>query len=139
MYVVEFQKRGLLHAHILLILENSHKPRTPEHVEVIISAEIPNQAQYPEFYEIVINCILHGPCGLLATDASYMRNGKCSKGYPKEYCEQTILTSDGYPKYQGTNNGFLVLKGRYRYTNRDIILYNPYLLVKYNCHINVEI
>ena len=139
MYVIEFQKRALPHAHILLILDNSDKPRTPEHVDMIISPEIPDKARYPELYETVVNCMLHGPCGPLATDASCMRNGKCSKGYPKEYCEQTILTSDGYPKYRRRDNGVFVLKGGYRYTNRDVIPYNPYLSAKYNCHINVEI
>ena len=55
MYVVEFQKRGLPHAHILLILESSDKLRTPEHVDTIISTEIPDRAQYTELYETVLN------------------------------------------------------------------------------------
>ena len=100
MYVVEFQKRGLPHAHILLILQAPDKPWTPEDVDTIISAEIPEKTQFPELYETVVNYMLHGPCGPLAIDASCLHNGKCSKGYPKEYSEQTLLTSDGYPRYR---------------------------------------
>ena len=111
MYVIEFQKRGLPHAHILLILQDSDKPRTPEHVDTIISAEIPDKTQFPELYETIVNCMLHGPCGPLSKDASCMNNGKCSKGYPKDYSEETILTSDGYPKYQRRDDGTFTIKG----------------------------
>ncbi|TMC16317.1 MAG: hypothetical protein E6J34_20245 [Chloroflexi bacterium] len=138
-YVIEFQKRGLPHAHILLIVRDSDKPRTPEHVDTIISAEIPNKTQHPELYETVINCMLHGPCGPLSKDASCMNNGKCSKKYPKDYSEQTILTSDGYPKYRRRDDGVFVIKGGHRYTNRHVIPYNSYLSAKYNCHINIEV
>jgi PIF1-like helicase/Helitron helicase-like domain at N-terminus len=139
MYVIEFQKRGLPHAHILLILQDIDKPRTPEIIDTIISAEIPDREQFPELYETVINCMLHGPCGPLATDASCMKDGKCSKGYPKQYSEQTILTLDGYPQYRRRDNGVFVIKGGHHHTNRDIVPYNPYLSAKYNCHINVEV
>jgi hypothetical protein len=57
-----------------------------------------------------------------------------------------LLTTDaenGYPEYKRPNNGRTFLK---RVNRRDIILdnrwvvpYNPYLLAKYDCHINVEI
>jgi len=43
MDVIEFQKRGLPHAHILLILDTANKPRTPDQIEKIVSAEIPSQ------------------------------------------------------------------------------------------------
>jgi hypothetical protein len=39
MHVVEFQKRGLPHAHILLILDPRDKPMTPEHMDSVISTD----------------------------------------------------------------------------------------------------
>ena len=83
--------------------------------------------------------MLHGPCGPLAADALCMKDGKCSKEFPKKYIEQMSLVSDEFPKYQRRDNGVSVMKGRYRYTNCHVILYNLYLSAKYNCHINVEI
>ncbi|GMF45630.1 unnamed protein product [Phytophthora fragariaefolia] len=40
-YVVEFQKRGLPHAHILAILAEEDKPRTREIIDKLVSAELP--------------------------------------------------------------------------------------------------
>ena len=80
LYIVEFQKRGLPHAHILLILENSHKPHTPEHVETIISTEIPDQAQYPELYETVVNCMLHGSLWTVSNGCIMHEKWKIFKG-----------------------------------------------------------
>ena len=40
--VIEFQKRGLPHAHILLILKPSDKPRTIEEIDKIVCAVIPD-------------------------------------------------------------------------------------------------
>ena len=37
-YVVEFQKRGLPHAHILLILAEVDKPTTPSQIDALICA-----------------------------------------------------------------------------------------------------
>ena len=38
---VEFQKRGLPHAHILLIVQESDRLTTPEQVDSVICAELP--------------------------------------------------------------------------------------------------
>ena len=41
---IEWQKRGLTHAHILLIMADEDKPKTPEMIDRIVSAEIPDPA-----------------------------------------------------------------------------------------------
>ena len=52
-YTVEFQKRGMSHAHILLFLEPKDKYPTPDHIDRIISAELPDSQYDPIAYEIV--------------------------------------------------------------------------------------
>jgi hypothetical protein len=47
-YVVEFNKRGLPHAHWLLIMQRKYKITCPEQYDMIISAELPNKKEYPE-------------------------------------------------------------------------------------------
>ncbi|XP_021991362.1 uncharacterized protein LOC110888130 [Helianthus annuus] len=42
-YTIEFQKRGLPHAHLLLWLEHSAASRTPACIDDLISAEIPSE------------------------------------------------------------------------------------------------
>ncbi|GJU71919.1 DNA helicase PIF1, ATP-dependent [Tanacetum coccineum] len=46
-YVIEFQKRGLPHAHILLWLEEHCKCTTPSQIDDIISAELPSPIHDP--------------------------------------------------------------------------------------------
>ena len=41
-HVVEFQKRGLSHAHLLLILAANNKPRDASQYEKTVSAEVPD-------------------------------------------------------------------------------------------------
>ncbi len=42
-HVIEFQKRGLPHAHILMILLPEDKPKTPEDFDKLVCAEIPDR------------------------------------------------------------------------------------------------
>jgi hypothetical protein len=41
-YVIEFHKRGLSHAHILIFFTEDYKPHTIEDVDYMISAELLN-------------------------------------------------------------------------------------------------
>jgi hypothetical protein len=95
-YVIEFQKRDLPHAHIFL--RDEDKPRTRDIIDQLISAEIPDKDEDPELYQIVIRRMIHGPCGELNLNSSCMFDGKCSKGYPKDYEPHTRENVDGYPR-----------------------------------------
>ncbi|KAL5565200.1 hypothetical protein UlMin_028364 [Ulmus minor] len=92
-YVIEFQKRGLPHAHFLIILKSNSKIIAPETFDRFVSAEIPNINQYPYLHSTVIKHMMHGP---------------------------------------------FKVRGHYL-DNQWVVPYNPYLLAKFNCHINVEI
>src|SRR5580698_4045704 len=52
-HVIEFQKRGLPHAHILLILKTEDKPNNTESIDNVISAEIPDISSHPRLHAIV--------------------------------------------------------------------------------------
>lgn len=53
MYAVDFQKRGLPHAHILLFLHSSSKYPRPDDINKIISMEIPTEEDDKELYHLV--------------------------------------------------------------------------------------
>lgn len=62
-YTIEFQKRGLPHMHLLIFLCPDYKIRTPEDVDQIIRAEIPDPQTEPDLHRIVTSYMVHGPCG----------------------------------------------------------------------------
>ena len=62
-YTVEYQKRGLPHAHILLFLHNNVKHPTAAEIDKIISAEILDLNKVPLAYDAVKQYMVHGPCG----------------------------------------------------------------------------
>lgn len=53
MYVIEFQKRGLPHAHILIVLAANARPVTPEEVDALVCAELPDPEAEPQLYATV--------------------------------------------------------------------------------------
>ncbi|GKC59340.1 DNA helicase PIF1/RRM3 [Tanacetum coccineum] len=103
-YVIEFQKRGLPHAHILLWLEEHCKCKTPSEVDDIILAEMPSPTVDLDGYKVVTNNMLHGPCGKDVKNAACTTDGKCSKHFPKPYLAKTFLDEDGYPHYRQRDN-----------------------------------
>ena len=142
--VIEYQKRGLPHCHLLGIVREQDKLRTTEDYDRMVSAEIPDPKKFLDAYKTVTKCMIHGPCGKHNPTAPCMVNGKCSKGYPKEFRENTGHNNKGYPFYKRPNNGrkFEIKKNKKTkiiLDNTWVVPYNLKLATKYDAHINVEI
>ncbi|XP_070494715.1 uncharacterized protein [Chironomus tepperi] len=110
---------------------------TIQRVDQFISAEIPSNER-PKLREIVLKCMTHGPCGSQYPNSPCMKDGHCSKQFPKAFIEKTILNVDGYPLYRRRTNECAIARGK-QVDSRNIVPYNPYLTLKYNAHINVEV
>ncbi|GBN32331.1 hypothetical protein AVEN_206086-1 [Araneus ventricosus] len=137
-YVIEFQKRGLPHAHILLTLDSESKIRTKDDIDKFVSAELPYPCIDLRLFKIVTKCMVHGPCGTININSPCMRDGQCCKSFPKQFKDDTDENVNGYPIYRRTATE-PVQVGKYSIDNRWIVPYNPWLLKKFNAHINVEI
>ncbi|KAL6540371.1 hypothetical protein OROHE_012142 [Orobanche hederae] len=139
MYTIEFQKRGLPHAHIPLFLHPSMKNPSADYIDTIISAEIPDPNVDYDGYNAVKKSMLHGPCGQSNNNSPCMFQGKCSKHFPKKFNDRTTIGEDGFPIYRRRNTGIQVQKGNALLDNRYMVPYNRNLLVKFDAHINVEL
>jgi hypothetical protein len=138
-YTIEFQKRGWPHAHILITLKSGFKIETTDYINRFISATIPDKNKDPELYKLVVRHMLHSPCGARYPAAKCMSNGKCSKLFPQEFREETVLSdARGRPGYKRPQNGVQAVKGQHTYDNSRVVPYNAFLLKKMNCHINLE-
>ena len=80
---IEFQKRGLPHAHILLTLNEQDKIVNAIDIDEVVSAEIPNIHAHPTLHEYVVKHMIHSPCGVLIPNFASKRGGKCIKHYLK--------------------------------------------------------
>lgn len=184
-HTIEFQKRGLPHAHILIILAEDDKLREPVDVDWVVTAELPDPQAEPELFDLVKRHMLHGPCGALNDKSPCMieKDGRrlCSKKYPFKFADETEMKADGYPLYRSALSShssslfhfysflhplllihsilsilfLFFLNFRRRDNGRTaevgpatarkivdncwVVPYNKALLLKYRCHINVEI
>ncbi|GBM25207.1 hypothetical protein AVEN_184619-1 [Araneus ventricosus] len=137
-YVIEFQKRGLPHAHILLTLDSESKIRTKDDIDKFVSAELPDPCTDLRLFQIVTKCMVNGPCGTININSPCMRDGHFCKSFPKQFKDDTEENVNGYPIYRRRATE-PVQVGKYSIDNRWVVPYNPWLLKKFNAHINVEV
>jgi hypothetical protein len=140
-YRIEWQARGLPHAHILVILRD--KILSARHIDDAVSAEIPDPVTEPDLHDLVTMHMLHPECDV-DTSHSCRKDDKgrvidCHRHFPKAMSRETVIIQDGYPQY--------VRRGRYTTTRRNgrivtdnwVVTYNRFLLLRYRAHCNVEV
>ena len=130
MHVIEFQHRGLPHAHILLVLDNDFKQ--PHEVDAFVTAELPVEPKEPKglprnasrarkeafrkehteyeekmkrwktLNDLVLKHMIHGPCGHENPNSPCMQDGPCGKKFPKDFIRETYLGDSNhiYPTYR---------------------------------------
>uniref|UniRef100_A0A1I7T222 ATP-dependent DNA helicase n=1 Tax=Caenorhabditis tropicalis TaxID=1561998 RepID=A0A1I7T222_9PELO len=153
-YSVEFQQRGMPHCHLLISLET---PITSaEQVDEIISAEVPKMPKAEDFptdrafqankryYNAVRSFMVHHPCkgipNAYCNQEKKPHLNQCTKGFPKKLTDHTILSDNQYPDYKrDSGNTYTIHKNNQVFFAGDeyVVSHNPYLLTKYNCHVNV--
>lgn len=123
--------RGLPHAHITIRFQGP-QPVTADHVDACISAEMPD-ASSPDsetrlYARLVRQFMMHHCRGKCAKP-----DGGCKYRYPYQQTTTTTFDTFGYarPKRPGTPGN----------PSRDVrvVPHNKKLLLKYRCHINVEV
>ncbi|GBL99523.1 hypothetical protein AVEN_68800-1 [Araneus ventricosus] len=81
---------------------------------------------------------MHGPCGIDNPGEPLMEAGQCKKMFPKEFRTETTMNVSVYPLYHRCPSDTTFVRGK-EMDNRFVVPYNPYLLLKYNAYVNVEV
>nr|KAJ0226811.1 hypothetical protein LSAT_V11C100048490 [Lactuca sativa] len=131
-------RQSLPHSHICMFMHSDNKLPTVECIDPIISAEIPDIIEDPELYSLVNEFMIHGPCGAENMNCPCMVDKRCSKNFPKQFCNHSSVDQNGFPLYRRRNDGHFVEKSGVRLDNRNVVPYNKYLLKRYQAHINIE-
>ncbi len=135
--VIEFQKRGLPHMHLLLIFDDSTRPKSADDYNRFVCAKIPPPT-CPLLQRFVLRFHIHGPCGKINTKSPCMENNVCTKHYPMQFRKASLEGDDGRPEYRrrgpkdkGQSVETKFRKKKITVTNRNVVPYNPALLMKY--------
>ena len=79
-------------------MSNEFKPQTPDDIDKHIIVEIPDENERPNLHGTVQNYMVHGPCGSYNKNSPCMKNGSCSKFYPKEFRQRTLIDEARFSK-----------------------------------------
>nr|GEX50438.1 DNA helicase [Tanacetum cinerariifolium] len=81
-------------------VDSASRIRIDEDVDRFISAELPDPIIDPEGYNVVLELMMHGPCGAVNLKAACMKGDKCSMKFPKKFNQKTFFDEHGHVHYR---------------------------------------
>ena len=166
-HAVEFQKRGLPHAHIICRFRESAVESG--HVDDWVCGEVPDPVAQPQLHALVMKFMIHRPCSgehahlfgeqpcrrvprsAAAADVAapaVVTPVLCQKRFPAPLSDMSHLDERvGRWMYRRRDNGVVgVIRRRgpdgamvnANVGHEWVVTYNAFLLAKYQCHINVD-
>ncbi|GJX19647.1 DNA helicase [Tanacetum coccineum] len=139
LYTIEFQKRGLPHCHSLLWVNSPSKAQEDSDVDKYICAELPDPTIDIDGYNVILELMIHGPCGAANLNATCMKDGGTrNRNFPKAYCNRTYIDKDDFMHYRRLDTIIEIQRQNVWLDNRYVVPYNRTLCMRYYAHINVE-
>ncbi|XP_044262777.1 uncharacterized protein LOC123010140 [Tribolium madens] len=140
--IFKIKLEELINAAFHITLRREDKLCDPFRIDQLIRAELPDPETERELYDLVGRHIIHGPCGEHNPTSVCTVDQKCTKKFPKYWYNNTIIRN-GRVQYRRLrlNGGTIEIRRANRQhvlDSRFVVPYNPYLLLKYRTHINVE-
>ena len=150
MSVIEYQKRGLSPAHVIVKFKNAG-PDVLNQMDSWVSAQLPDASiAGGKLREMVLKYMIHKPCGHHNVDAPCMQTNRdtntksCNK-----YCSQPFRTTATFNERSGRaeccrtrNGGYPTIRNKVGNSwvdvpvgNQWVVPYNPYLLILLDCHV----
>ncbi|CAN0374873.1 unnamed protein product, partial [Laminaria digitata] len=151
MYVIEYQGRGVVHAHII-IKYHGQSPEERGEVDDIIWTNLPDVSIADGLLrKQVLKYIVHKPCGIFNPSAPCMKTHPktkmkyCQKAYPQPFKDAlNVSSTTGRAEYKRLNNGdsaTIKCKNGENKTietqidNRSNVPFNAWLIAKFGSHI----
>jgi len=128
-HVIEFQKRGLPHCHLLLKFREDCI--NPADIDKVVSAELPEDKEDAELVKIFMrhtHKLATAPRLNACQKLSAFGQLSCKYGYPQPLQNATTIDKQGRPHYRRRKEG-----------DQMIVPYCLKLLRKFQCHINFEV
>ncbi|GJS09403.1 DNA helicase [Tanacetum coccineum] len=138
LYTVEFQKRGLPHCHALLWVDSASRIIIAKDVDRFISTELLDLRINLEGYNVILELMMHGPCGAVSLKAPCMKGDKCSKKFPKKINQNIFFDENGHVHYRRRDTSVSATRNEFQLDNSYVVPYNCDLLLEFRAHINVE-
>ena len=102
-YVIEFQKRNLFHAHILLI-NHSKNDVIAINIDVVVQIIISNSIAKSKFYKLMTKHMIHKNCKNKIDVICHDKNDNCIKRFSKSMFDVTnFLHFFDYFQYRRSN------------------------------------
>lgn len=154
--VIEFQKRGFPHAHLVYTFK-SEGPQVLNEIDKWVWARIPDKSVANGLLrEKVLKYMIHKPCGAFGNvDSPCMQlnrdtnRKKCNKNFPQPFrSTATVNDKTGRVEYTRIENESdsptvrVKVNGKWKDVpvgDEWVATYNPYLLMRFDCHIHVDI
>ena len=105
-YVIEFQKRNLPHAHILTInhsRDDATKTNVNHVVQVVIFSQSRDETldEKRRLYDLITTHMIHKNCYKIKDVVCHDKNDNCIKHFSKSICSKSNLNhSSNYSQYQ---------------------------------------
>ncbi len=153
--VIEWQKRGFPHAHIVVTFQGAG-PQRLNQLDKWVWARIPDKSiANGELREKVLKYMIHKPCGAFNVNSPCMQlnrdtnRKKCNKHFPQPFrSSATINDKTGRVEYtrikKDTDKPTVktFVNGKLKVVevgDEWVASYNPYLLMRFDCHIHVDV
>jgi len=113
--------------HFLLFFVEEDKIVDVAIVDHIACAEFLDLEKEPVLFDTILRTMVHGPCGAHNLLSICMKDGNCSKCYPKTFQESTFIDVDDllYCRRNNISCGYEVCG--ILVDNCDVVPYDPYV------------
>lgn len=131
----------------MIVLDPKDRPHSPEDYDKFVSADVPKPGT--KLHELVKKFMIHTPCTYNLHKKTQKNcidevTKKCVKYFPYDFSDYTKVNEKGVIYYKrrnkykiepdvATEDSVGVIDSRW------VVPYNPYLLLRFNAHINVII